>query len=177
MTKTKTGFTLIELLVVIAIIGILAGLVTANLSSARVLARDNQRQSDLATIANGLELFRTENKQYPPTPTTLTDANVALSANLVPAYINTLPVDPKFTPYDLTKAQGYFYTTNQQALFNGVTLVPGSLFVLDTGLEAKTVNKTLDATINPTDTSTQLFFRSGFFKSADGIIHFRVANP
>ncbi len=58
------GFTLIELLVVIAIIGILAGIVVANLSKARKLAK---RASALATakqIQTSAELFYEGNKTY-----------------------------------------------------------------------------------------------------------------
>ena len=50
MKKTSRGFTLIELLVVIAIIGILAGVVLTNLSSAQGKARTARAQATMHTV-------------------------------------------------------------------------------------------------------------------------------
>ena len=62
----KRGFTLIELLVVIAIIGLLASIVLASLSSARVKARDAKRFSDMRNIRTALDLYNLKNNTYPP---------------------------------------------------------------------------------------------------------------
>lgn len=59
------GFTLIELLVVIAIIGLLTGIVVANLTSSRARARDAKRVSDLGQIQLSLELFFDRCNSYP----------------------------------------------------------------------------------------------------------------
>ncbi len=65
MSFTKKGFTLIELLVVIAIISVLSSIVLSQLNEARAKARDARRISDLKSIQTALELYRTENGEYP----------------------------------------------------------------------------------------------------------------
>jgi len=65
MKKHIRGFTLIELLVVIAIIGLLASVVVASLGSARAKARDSKRIQGLTQVRNALELYRSENGEYP----------------------------------------------------------------------------------------------------------------
>jgi prepilin-type N-terminal cleavage/methylation domain-containing protein len=87
----KRGFTLIELLVVIAIIGILAGIITASLSSAKIAARDAKRISDLNNIRLALSLYYNDNNKYPK--------NLNL---LVPTYIPSKPKDPSGTDYKYT---------------------------------------------------------------------------
>ena len=84
----KKGFTLIELLVVIAIIGILAGIIIPNLTSARQSARDARRISDIKNIQLSLALYYNDNLYY---PTNLTDITYGLVAK---GYLSSVPVDP-----------------------------------------------------------------------------------
>ncbi|OGD71176.1 hypothetical protein A3A84_02320 [Candidatus Collierbacteria bacterium RIFCSPLOWO2_01_FULL_50_23] len=84
------GFTLIELVVVIAIIATLTGLAAFNFGQARSRARDVQRKSELRQIQNALELYK--NDQFPQS---YPDNAIGLSAALVSAYMERLPVDPK----------------------------------------------------------------------------------
>jgi len=65
MKNNKKGFTLIELLVVIAIIGLLSTLAVVSLNSARGKARDARRMSDLKQISTAMELYASENEDYP----------------------------------------------------------------------------------------------------------------
>lgn len=85
--KNERGFTLTELLVVIAIIGILASVVFASLSSARVKGRDAKRTSDIKQIQLALEFYYDANSnEYPDAGT--------IEADLVPTFIGSLPRDP-----------------------------------------------------------------------------------
>ena len=65
--KLKKGFTLVELLVVIAIIGILAGTVIGvlNPSHFQAKSRDAKRKSDLEQIRSALEMYRSDEQNYP----------------------------------------------------------------------------------------------------------------
>ncbi|MEK7515112.1 MAG: type II secretion system protein [Patescibacteria group bacterium] len=63
--KLQQGFTLIELLVVIAIIGILATTALTQLGSARGRARDAKRLSDVAQIAQAVEIHNDQEGGYP----------------------------------------------------------------------------------------------------------------
>lgn len=110
----SAGFTLIELLVVISVIGILATLVTANLSSARSRARDAERKSDLKNIQTALRLYFNDHGRY---PRSTGSGNIigcgATGTNLCPwgsewnngttIYMSTLPKDPS------TSTQYYLY--------------------------------------------------------------------
>src|SRR3989344_1385351 len=82
LLTSSRGFTLIELLVVIAIIGILSGIVLVNLRSSQTKARDARRLSDINALVTALNLYYTDNKNY---PTTL--------SNLVPNQLTAVPVD------------------------------------------------------------------------------------
>lgn len=88
------AFTLIELLVVIAVIGILASVVIANVSSARIKARDARRVGDLAAIQTALSLYYDKNNVYP-----------ADIANLAPDYTQSIPKDP----LNIAGQYGYYY--------------------------------------------------------------------
>ena len=55
MGMRRNGFTLIELLITLTVMVILMGLAVVMLRSTQVNARDNERASDVSTIARGLE--------------------------------------------------------------------------------------------------------------------------
>ncbi len=65
----KAGFTLIELLVVISLIGILATLVTANLTAGRARGRDVARKSDLRSVGTSLRLYYNDKGTFPVSTT------------------------------------------------------------------------------------------------------------
>ena len=64
---SKRGFTLIEVLVVISIIAILSAILFASFGSAREDARNKALRSELKEVQLALELYRSQNGEYPPT--------------------------------------------------------------------------------------------------------------
>lgn len=108
MSKYR-GFTLIELLMVIAIIGLLASVVLASVSQARMKARDAVRISDIHQIQNALEIYATDNSNLYPSVGGTTYV-YALSGTLSPNYISTLPEDPT-----RTGTSRYRYATANQS--------------------------------------------------------------
>ena len=61
----KKGFTLIEIMVVVGIIAILTSVAIMAGSSAKSVARDNQRKTDIRLIQLKLESFKEQNGIYP----------------------------------------------------------------------------------------------------------------
>lgn len=88
----KKGFTLIELLVVMTIIAVLAGLALVSFQGARKTARDGKRKTDLEQIRSALEMYRTDEGEYPPSLLVLTP--------------NYMAVEPK-DPLDPTRQYSY----------------------------------------------------------------------
>lgn len=91
--KYRRAFTLIEMLVVIAIIGILATMITVNVSKSRAKGRDAKRMADLNTIANALELYYDDHGEY---PTTGGGDNIELLSGILGSYLPTIPKDPLY---------------------------------------------------------------------------------
>lgn len=92
MSLYKKGFTLLELLIVIAIIGLLASVILVAVDDAREKGRDSRRIQDMKEIKKALALYYDANGRYPAISSPY-DAS-ALSAALVPQYINAMPSDP-----------------------------------------------------------------------------------
>lgn len=96
--NSQRGFTLIELLIVIAIIGILTSLMTVNFIGIRQRGRDAQRKSNVRQIQSALELYRSDQANY---PTTLAACGNALvdPVNGTTVYMKTIPCDPTGSSY------------------------------------------------------------------------------
>lgn len=116
----KKGFTLIELLVVIAIIGLLSTLAVVALGSARQKARDSKRTSDLKQMQTALELYYTDNNEYPTTASTSTlgtgdfaclnnSTSGWLATGCAAPYMGLVPSDPGTGSYTYQSTDGSTY--------------------------------------------------------------------
>ncbi|HEX8486284.1 type II secretion system major pseudopilin GspG [Sphingomonas sp.] len=97
--RNEEGFTLVELMVVIVIIGLLATIVALNVLPSGDTARIQKAKADIATIENGLELYRLQMSTYPTTSQGI-QALVAAPAGADASryqrggYVKRLPDDP-----------------------------------------------------------------------------------
>lgn len=64
-TPHNRGFTIVELLIVIVVIAILAAVTIVAYNGIQSRAKDSQRLADIAAITKALELYKTQNGQYP----------------------------------------------------------------------------------------------------------------
>lgn len=101
----QRGFTLIEIMVVVVILGILAALVAPKLMGRTDDARIVAAKQDIATIMQGLKLYRLDNQRYPTTEQGL-QALVAKPASgpgangwKIGGYLDKMPKDPWGNPY------------------------------------------------------------------------------
>lgn len=93
--RKSGGFTLIELLVAISIIGVLSSFLLANFIGVRERARDGVRKSDLRQIQSALELYRSDQGNYPDTAS-FPNCSTAFTDGGNPAvtYMQKIPCDP-----------------------------------------------------------------------------------
>ncbi|MBU1019337.1 MAG: type II secretion system protein [Patescibacteria group bacterium] len=94
----KKGFTLIELLIVVTIIGILAVALVPRIVGGSAAARDARRQTDLQTIATGMEYYLSEIGTFVALGAAGEDLD-ATDYAILSAYIGAFPSDPGDTDY------------------------------------------------------------------------------
>ena len=90
--RRESGFSLVELMVVIVIIGLLATLVIVNVMPAADRAAVTKARADIATLEQGIEMYRLDHMTY---PTSEQGLQALVSGN----YIRRLPDDPWGNPY------------------------------------------------------------------------------
>lgn len=91
LSPLKNAFTLIELLIVVAIIGILAAIAVPNFLNAQIRARIAKADANLNTFVTACEIYRMDNRVYPPhfhTPW----QNKFLTTPI--SYVAQIPTDP-----------------------------------------------------------------------------------
>jgi general secretion pathway protein G len=90
--KREEGFTLVELMVVIVIIGLLATIVVINVLPAQDTARVRKAEADIATLEQGVEMYRLNRMNYPA-------GGEGLQALVTEGFVKRLPDDPWGNPY------------------------------------------------------------------------------
>ena len=101
----EAGFSLLELMVVVVILSILALVIVPRIIDRPDQARVARVQSDLAVLAQAVNLYRLDNFRYPTTEQGLAALVSAPSSAPVPpnyassGYIDRLPQDPWGAPY------------------------------------------------------------------------------
>ncbi len=87
--NNKPGFTLMEMLITIAVLGVISGVVVALLNPVKHMqtSRDSRRKSDLGAIQTALEMYYSENNQYP------SDGGVPFGSSWS-NYMRQVPQDP-----------------------------------------------------------------------------------
>lgn len=101
MHKRAHGFVLIELVFVVVIIAVLLFIVVSQTVQSGNRPNDAQRRADVNSILNALNDFAKDNGgKYPEGVTdhakliASTNGAINLCDTLVPAYLNTIPIDP-----------------------------------------------------------------------------------
>lgn len=93
LARPVAGFSLMEIMIVIVIIGLLAGVVTLNVRSYLVKAKQNVVRQEVSTIVHALETFYGANGRYPTN-----DEGIAIltkaSEKFPEPLLNSAPVDP-----------------------------------------------------------------------------------
>lgn len=142
-SNNKKGFTLIELLVVIAIIGLLSVLSVVALGSARKKANDAKRLSDIKQVQTALELYYTDNNEYPnPYENAVLGAGeyACINSNgfgalgCVDAYMPQIPTDPNKGMYVYSALDGSSYLIVASLESGAGTFTAGPLKTTPSGM-------------------------------------------
>lgn len=120
--KLKTGFTLIELLVVISIMGVIMSVSLFALQGARISSRDARRKADLELIRSGLEIYKSDCNDYPPTLNW--GGSLTGSCPTSNTYIFPIPKDP------LSPVRDYHYSKSGSTYTLSASLEVGGTYVV-----------------------------------------------
>lgn len=120
--KNKNGFTLIELMVVMTIIVVITAIGMVSYSAASLKSRDGRRMADLQKISLALEMYRQDNKVYPPA--------VGNKADIPATYLQAWPNGPKGVgdSYSYTLVSSYTYKIDTKVENAGSSNVAGGIY-------------------------------------------------
>lgn len=95
--EKHSGFSLIELMVTVSVIALLSVISVVSINVVSANARDSKRLADVKTLSSALQIYYTDNGQYPNCTANDRDYGGAwttcLGAALAP-YISVMPRDP-----------------------------------------------------------------------------------
>ena len=92
LRRDDDGFTLVELMVVLVIIGLLATIVIINVMPATDQAAVTKARADIATLEQGMEMYRLKHMNYP-------GGGDGLQLLVSERLVKRLPKDPWGNPY------------------------------------------------------------------------------
>lgn len=94
--RKQEGFTIVELLVVIVVIAILASISVVAYNGIQQRARDSARDSAVRSLRLALEVYKSDNSQYPTAGASPGSGVtvISLTSALIPNYISKIPNDP-----------------------------------------------------------------------------------
>jgi general secretion pathway protein G len=98
MPRAAKGFSLVEIMIVIVIIGLLAGVVTVNIRSHLIKAKQTIVRQDLSVIAGAVERYWSETGRYPSNDEGLAVLWQKTDKSAEP-YLGKQPLDPWGRPY------------------------------------------------------------------------------
>lgn len=113
--KKIFGYTLIELLVVMSIIGILATVIVLSISPGKQYSRSRniQRNSDIYLILSAIARYSLQhNGSIPVSITSEAITASSLSTDLIPSYLDSIPLDPKGGEYFVSVDGNYRVTVS-----------------------------------------------------------------
>lgn len=94
-----SGFSLLEVMVVLVIIGLIAGLVTINVRSRMIVAKQSAAKTEIATLVEALETYYTIEGRYPTNDEGI-EALAETTERLPEPLLDTVPNDPWNRPYE-----------------------------------------------------------------------------
>lgn len=139
--RTRRGFTIVELLIVIVVIAILAAITIVAYNGIQQRARDAARVSDIRSISKALEIYKTQNGQYPTQVSSTGQGGYEISvptasnsdflaALRTSGLISKVPIDPTNTG-DMNTAGSKLYAYYlYPAGFGGCDAARGPYYIL-----------------------------------------------
>lgn len=109
--KRSHGFTLLEVLVSATIIAVMTAVGMVSYSSVNKRSRDVKRRADLEQIRSALEMYRSDNGQYPNIGGGFLNTSGLSTALVTGGYMPAVPDDPATTGnyyYDAISTSGVY---------------------------------------------------------------------
>ncbi len=131
--RSKNGFTIVELLIVIVVIGILAAIIVVSYNGTQNRANDSRRLSDMKSIQQSLETYKTLNGSYPAVTGANQDPTWYETSYITGSFLNPLTSSGTVNkvPVDPINNSTYFYRYYlYSAGENGCSLSRGAYYVL-----------------------------------------------